>query len=160
MVIDAIGYDTAGRVTVSGRADPGPPPARLRVYLDNAPVTVATTRADGSFAIDLDAVAGGDYTLRVDELASDGSVTSRFETPFRREDPERLAALSEAAPVAEGGATLSVAAITVQPGYTLWGIASDRYGTGFSYVKIFEANRDKIRDPDLIYPGQVFDLPD
>jgi len=25
---------------------------------------------------------------------------------------------------------------------------------------VFEANRDKIRDPDLIYPGQVFDLPD
>jgi len=25
---------------------------------------------------------------------------------------------------------------------------------------VFEANRDKIRDPDLIYPGQIFDLPD
>jgi nucleoid-associated protein YgaU len=56
-------------------------------------------------------------------------------------------------------ARVAVTAITVQPGYTLWGIASDRYGDGFSYVKIFEANGGQIRDPDLIYPGQVFDLP-
>jgi nucleoid-associated protein YgaU len=27
------------------------------------------------------------------------------------------------------------------------------------YVRVFNANRDRIRDPDLIYPGQVFDLP-
>ena len=57
-------------------------------------------------------------------------------------------------------ARVAVTAITVQPGYTLWGIASDRYGDGFSYVKIFEANGGQIRNPDLIYPGQVFDLPD
>jgi nucleoid-associated protein YgaU len=49
--------------------------------------------------------------------------------------------------------------ITVQPGYTLWGIARATYGKGIAYVKVFEANRDQIRDPDLIYPGQVFTLP-
>jgi len=49
---------------------------------------------------------------------------------------------------------------TVQPGYTLWAIARNRYGRGILYVQVFEANRDKIRDPDLIYPGQVFQLPD
>ena len=30
----------------------------------------------------------------------------------------------------------------------------------FLYVQVFDANKDKIRDPDLIYPGQIFDLPD
>ncbi|HSF63961.1 MAG TPA: LysM peptidoglycan-binding domain-containing protein, partial [Paracoccaceae bacterium] len=49
--------------------------------------------------------------------------------------------------------------VTVQPGFTLWGIAQDRFGSGFLYVQVFEANRDQIRDPDLIYPGQVFTLP-
>lgn len=53
-----------------------------------------------------------------------------------------------------------VTAITVQPGSTLWAIARDRYGSGALYVRLFEANRDSIRDPDLIYPGQVFALPD
>jgi nucleoid-associated protein YgaU len=49
--------------------------------------------------------------------------------------------------------------ITVQPGYTLWGIARDAYGDGVQFVKVFEANRAQIRNPDLIYPGQVFALP-
>ena len=49
--------------------------------------------------------------------------------------------------------------ITVQPGFTLWGIATDMMGEGTMYVQVFEANKDKIRDPDLIYPGQVITLP-
>jgi nucleoid-associated protein YgaU len=49
--------------------------------------------------------------------------------------------------------------ITVQPGFTLWGIASRQYGDGLLYVRVYEANRDLIRDPDLIYPGQVFTVP-
>lgn len=49
--------------------------------------------------------------------------------------------------------------ITVQPGFTLWGIAEQSLGDGVAYVQVFEANKDKIRDPDLIYPGQVFTIP-
>jgi len=39
-------------------------------------------------------------------------------------------------------------------------ISREHYGEGILYVRVFEANRDRIRDPDLIYPGQVFALPD
>ena len=53
-----------------------------------------------------------------------------------------------------------IKAITVQRGATLWAIARERYGDGQLYVRVFEANRSAIRDPDLIYPGQIFDLPD
>jgi nucleoid-associated protein YgaU len=49
--------------------------------------------------------------------------------------------------------------VTVQPGFTLWGIAQDRYGDGVLYVQVFEANKEKIKDPNLIYPGQVFAVP-
>ncbi len=49
--------------------------------------------------------------------------------------------------------------VTVQPGFTLWGIAEGQLGDGIRYVQVFEANKDKIRDPDLIYPGQVFTIP-
>ncbi|MFN7223721.1 MAG: Ig-like domain-containing protein [Paracoccaceae bacterium] len=49
--------------------------------------------------------------------------------------------------------------VTVQPGFTLWGIARENFGDGILYVQVYEANRDKIRDPDLIYPGQVFTIP-
>nr|WP_272911570.1 LysM peptidoglycan-binding domain-containing protein [Loktanella sp. M215] len=49
---------------------------------------------------------------------------------------------------------------TVQPGSTLWAIARDNLGDGMLYVSVFNANADQIRDPDLIYPGQVFVIPD
>lgn len=49
--------------------------------------------------------------------------------------------------------------VTVQPGYTLWGIAKASYGDGILYVRVYEANRKMIRDPDLIYPGQIFTVP-
>ena len=53
-----------------------------------------------------------------------------------------------------------VRAVTVQPGNTLWAIARDAYGDGILYVRVFEANRGLIRDPDLIYPGQIFTVPE
>ena len=53
-----------------------------------------------------------------------------------------------------------IRSVTVQKGDTLWAISRERYGDGILYVKVFEANRDAIRDPDLIYPGQVFTIPE
>lgn len=44
-------------------------------------------------------------------------------------------------------------------GDNLWRISEATYGLGQRYTVIFGANRDKIRNPDLIYPGQIFVLP-
>ncbi len=49
---------------------------------------------------------------------------------------------------------------TVQPGDTLWKISETHYGNGSNYMKIFEANRDLLDDPDSIYPGQELKIPD
>ncbi len=73
-------------------------------------------------------------------------------------DAAASAAISAAAPAAATPAT-SAAIVTVQPGFSLWRIARENYGEGVLYVKVFEANRDQIRDPDLIYPGQIFTVP-
>lgn len=48
---------------------------------------------------------------------------------------------------------------TVISGDTLWGIAQKTYGDGSRYREIFEANKDKIKNPDLIYPGQELVIP-
>ena len=48
----------------------------------------------------------------------------------------------------------------VQPGNSLWRIARRVYGDGPKYTEIYEANRSQIKDPDLIYPGQIFRLPE
>ncbi|MDA1238416.1 MAG: LysM peptidoglycan-binding domain-containing protein, partial [Proteobacteria bacterium] len=42
---------------------------------------------------------------------------------------------------------------------TLWAIAREKYGSGFQYVRVYNANRDLIKNPDLIYPGQVLTIP-
>ena len=145
--LDTIAYGTTGEVRLAGRAAPGADgAAAVRVYLDGAPVLEAPTAADGAWGGALDEVEAGDYTLRLDSLGPDGDVIDRVETPFRRETPELVA-----------GAGPGI--VTVQHGFTLWGIAEESYGDGFLYVRVFEANRDRIRDPDLIYPGQIFDVP-
>jgi nucleoid-associated protein YgaU len=170
VVLDAISYSDTGEVQLAGR---GPGDGFVRVYLDNRPITGSRIAADGRWQSDLPQVDTGLYTLRVDEVDDAGRVLSRIETPFRREAPEQLAALTRAAtasapgPVAGSAPDASpvpprplVTAITVQPGATLWAIARDRYGSGILYTRLYEANRASIRDPDLIYPGQVFALPD
>jgi len=50
-------------------------------------------------------------------------------------------------------------AIVVRRGDTLWHIAKQYYGSGVRYTQIFRSNRDQIRSPHRIYPGQRFDLP-
>lgn len=47
----------------------------------------------------------------------------------------------------------------VEKGDTLWGIAKKFYGNGSKYTKIYEANKDKIKNPNLIYVGQVLTIP-
>jgi peptidoglycan hydrolase CwlO-like protein len=54
-----------------------------------------------------------------------------------------------------------VIAYKVVRGDHLWGIArkKEHYGNGFAWPVIYKANRDKIKNPDLIYPDQVFQIP-
>ncbi|MDJ0825429.1 MAG: LysM peptidoglycan-binding domain-containing protein [Rhodobacter sp.] len=157
VVIDTISYDPEGEVALGGRGVSG---GFVRVYLDNRPIKTTEIGVDGQWRTPLPEVDTGVYTLRVDEIDAAGVVTSRVETPFKREEPAVLAALEPAAPPPAPGEPPRAEVITVQPGNTLWGIASDAYGDGFLYVRVFRANRDRIRDPDLIYPGQVFTVPE
>ncbi|MCZ8333367.1 MAG: LysM peptidoglycan-binding domain-containing protein [Rhodobacteraceae bacterium] len=189
VTIDTITYTDAGAVQLAGR---GTAERVVRLYLDNAQVAETPIGATGDWAVTLPEVAPGVYVLRADQLDGTGKVTSRFETPFKRETVEALAAASGAAETAaeetqatsaqtgqsETAATdgdissseagteaageptaVSPTTVTVQPGFTLWRIATENLGDGIRYVQVFEANKDQIRDPDLIYPGQVFTIP-
>ncbi len=153
LAVDAISYDEAGNVFLSGRATP---PGSVRVYLNNAPLLTTPIGEDGQWRTPLPDVDTGVYTLRVDALSTDGKVTSRVETPFKREPVQAILELVETR-IADA-APLSL--VTVQPGNTLWGISRRAYGEGVLYVRLFDANRDRIRNPDLIYPGQIFTVPD
>ncbi|MCC5957260.1 MAG: LysM peptidoglycan-binding domain-containing protein [Natronohydrobacter sp.] len=144
--IESVTYDAGGEVSVSGRAAMGS--ADIQIYIDNQPILRARAAPDGNWQAQLDGIERGVYRLRVDELDEAAQVTSRAEIPFERVTPE--IAREAAGPQA----------LIVQPGNTLWGMSQDRFGDGTRYMRIFDANRDQIRNPDLIYPGQVFILPE
>jgi nucleoid-associated protein YgaU len=143
VVIDTITYDDKGDVAISGRGSAGD---FVRIYIDDKPVLLTSIGVDGSWVTPLTDIKQGLYKLRADEVSKSGTVLSRVETPFQRENVM----------IAAKGAS----AITVQPGYTLWAIAREKYGSGFQYVRVYQANQDLIKNPDLIYPGQVFKLPE
>jgi nucleoid-associated protein YgaU len=60
---------------------------------------------------------------------------------------------------ASGGAAPSARTYTVKSGDTLSKISQQFYGDGNKYQKIFDANRDQLKDPDKIQPGQVLKIP-
>ncbi|UCE85524.1 MAG: LysM peptidoglycan-binding domain-containing protein [Deltaproteobacteria bacterium] len=47
----------------------------------------------------------------------------------------------------------------VEPGETLWTIAADAMGDARLWPAIYRANRDQIKDPALVYPGQRLSIP-
>ena len=153
VALDSITYDPSGEVLLTGRAAGE---GFVQVYVDNQPITTSRI-SGGDWRTDLPEVDTGVYTLRIDEVDEDGTVVSRIETPFKREEPEAVAAVM-AEEVAQED--FKVAVRTVQPGSTLWAIAREQFGEGTMFVAVYEANKDLIRDPDLIYPGQVFRMPD
>ena len=153
VALDTITYDSDGNVVLAGRAQAND---SVQIYLDNTSIASAPVSPEGDWQTTLPEVESGVYTLRVDEVSQDGQVVSRIETPFKREEAEKVA---EVLQEETANPDFQVAMRTVQPGNTLWAIARERYGEGIMYVLVFEANRDRIRNPDLIYPGQVFVLP-
>ncbi len=144
LTIDAVDYDDTGEFKLSGRASPG---ALVNIYLDNTYIGTAQADEDGRWSmIPETRVKAGQYELRADQVDELGVVQERIAMPFVRDD---------AAPDLEPGSFY-----VVQPGNSLWRIARRVYGEGLSYTVIYKANKEQIGDPDLIYPGQIFSLPE
>jgi len=61
--------------------------------------------------------------------------------------------------VTGGGAAKAQRSYTVKSGDTLSAIAKQHLGDANKYMKIYEANRDQLSDPDKIKPGQVLKIP-
>ncbi|PYF10023.1 nucleoid-associated protein YgaU [Rhodobacter viridis] len=156
LVIDTLALAPDGKITISGRG--APKGALLRAYVDNAEVGLVQGGAEGGFTMQLPAAKPGPHSLRVDALDAAGKVLSRAEQGFEGIAPPPAPA---AAPVSDSAAAAPARSriITIASGNTLWAIARETYGDPYLYVQIFEANRDQIRDPNRIYPGQVFALP-
>ena len=143
LVMSTLDYDESGHVTITGKATPG---TVVRAYINDKMAAEGQADADGHWRLaPADAIGPGKYKLRLDRLAKDGKPVARLELPFER------------IPVAPG--TGETRRLVVVRGDNLWNIARAQYGHGMHHTLIYGANKDQIRNPDLIYPGQVFSLP-
>ena len=143
--VSVAGIDLApeGGAMLSGRAGPG---RLVRVYLDNQAVGEALANEKGEWELAYaGAVATGEHKLRGDQLDPAGKVLLRAEVAFSR--------------AGQGQLVMGAQQVMVMQGNALWEIARNIYGSGIAYSVIFTGNRQQIRDPDLIYPGQIFDIP-
>jgi hypothetical protein len=87
--IDTVDYDDKGTNVFGGR---GPAGSTVQIYLDNQPHGKITIGSDGSWSMaGASEMPIGNHVVRADELGADGAVKSRFEIPFYREDPTRVA---------------------------------------------------------------------
>jgi len=144
VTVDVVDYGADGRVNIGGHA---PSNARIQVYLDNILIGQSLCNSEGRWGLTPDQpVRPGRYTLRADHVAGDGRVSARAEIPFQMADQ-----IASSLPTGQN--------IVVQPGASLWRIARRTYGDGIRFSLIFEANQSQIRDPNLIYPGQIFTVP-
>lgn len=73
--------------------------------------------------------------------------------------PDATPASSTPAASNERVSVLDTGSVIIRRGDNLWRLSRRVFGQGIRYTSIYDANRDQIRDPALIFPGQVFELP-
>lgn len=180
VVVEAVEVDAGGKFHVSGQARPN---TAVRLYLNDAPVASVTSGADGRFAVTInEGVRPGSYRVRLDEVeANSGKVSARAEVPFNVPDKVVTGSVAEAAASKgseSGGPQLAAASgtgmsggssstvvvpristTTVSRGDSLWRLSQLTYGAGTRYAVIYKANKEQIRNPNMIYPGQIFVMP-
>ena len=162
VTVSAVEADTAGTLYVAGTAATG---QTVRVYLDDKPLGEAKPSAGGTWLVEVHReVAPGSYSVRADQVSgADGTVVARAEVPFQREiDVASLKASGDTG--AASGADVSgqlpqVQTVIIKKGDNLWRIARDTWGRGITWSTLYQANKDQIRNPHWIYPGQVFLMP-
>ena len=173
VAVEAVEID--GRaVFVAGMADAG---RQVRVYIDDVLLGDTRISPDGRFLLEAERdLPVGNHILRVDALDLDGMVAARAAVPFEREPGETVAAVRPtglAAVPKEPAAGVNAEAETATPklqnvdsaviirrGDTLWRISRRVYGRGVRYSTIYLANQAQIRNPNRIWPGQVFTIPE
>ena len=142
--LDVIDYDDSGSVIFSGRAEPD---RVVQLFINRQMLGQTTASDEGRWLMSPEAqIAPGVYQLLVIQLDENGRPAYAIELPFERATRDQV--------------DLRDGRVVVQPGNSLWRIARHAYGEGAQYTVIYAANASQIRNPDLIYPGQIFEVPD
>ena len=109
--------------------------------------------------------ARAEVPFSVPDTAVTASVTAQTATSKRPDTAAPRLAAAGTTVLQDGGSPPSAVVVpkitttTVSRGDSLWRLSQLSYGAGTRYAVIYKANREQIRNPNLIYPGQVFVLP-
>jgi nucleoid-associated protein YgaU len=160
--VAAVEAETDGSLYIAGTATTKDP---VRVYLDDTLIGEAEPGEGGTWLLETKReVAPGDYTIRADQVETgSGKVIVRAEVPFEREIAvatlKQSSESGDAGSAETSGTVAGPMTVIIKRGDNLWRISRELYGQGIRFSTIYQANRDQIRNPDKIYPGQVFVLP-
>lgn len=154
------------KVFVAGTGEPG---SSVRVYVGEEFQGEAEVNASGKWLIQgTKNIAEGNVEVRADLIAEDGNaVDARAAVTFEKEQDKQIVLTKVVASGASGDASgqdaevkKTLPVVIIRKGDKLWRISRRLYGDGVRYTTIYQANQDQIRNPDLIYPGQVFLTPE
>ena len=157
-----------GQVYVAGESDGEGP---VRVYIEEKFVGQAKPNPEGQWVLKAPkTIDPGQHSVRADKIKDKkGTVTARAEVVFEREADEvaltPVIAVGSGASGVTAGADVDagrrqIPAMIIRKGDNLWRISQRHYGQGVRYTTIYQANQGQITNPDLIFPGQVFLLPE
>ena len=157
------------KVFVAGNAKGSKAGSSVVVNANDIMLGASAISPEGRFLVQSQKpLAVGDYIIRADLMDSSGRVIATARVPFRREAGENVSAIASETSGQNGSAedaSTSVplqkveGSVIIRKGDNLWTISKRTYGKGTRYTTIYLANRDQIRNPDLILPGQVFVMP-
>jgi LysM domain len=171
-----------GEAVIAGRASPS---AIVELLLDGKVFDQAVADKSGQFVITPPRLPPGEHDLTLRSGPRDGKQVTSIRNVALHLSPSDFSQLSQPAQIAEprkliAAPKLASAAATpllepsshpvvaasktattvVAGGDSLWRISLAKYGKGDQYSAIYDANRNQIRNPDRIFPGQRIVIPD
>ena len=155
--VTAVTADAEGRFAVT--VNEGVSPGNYRVRLDEVDPASGKVQARAEVPFNApETVAGKPAASTQVASAGAGGAAAQPATP-QSSRPAAAGGESAAQTSASAVVVPKIATTTVARGDSLWRISQSTYGAGIRYAVIYKANAEQIRNPDLIYPGQVFVLP-
>lgn len=148
LVVDAVETEDEA-IFIAGSGEPN---QIVRVYVNDQLLGDTKSGADGRWLLqETKKLEPGEYNVRADLLQSTGGVDARAAVPFVVSETERTRLVSLDPNQGQR--------VIIRKNDNLWTISQRLYGDGRRFTAIYQRNSDQIRDPNLIYPGQVFELP-
>lgn len=154
-----------GKLYVAGTGTKG---QVVRIYVGDQYVGDVRVGSNGRWLLQAPRdLKPGTVDIRADLVGdAQGTVLARAAVAFEKAEEQivltKVVASGETATdggAAAGSVVQALPNVIIRKGDNLWTISRRLYGQGIRYTTIYQANKGQIRNPDLIYPGQVFLTP-